>query len=117
MRTKQEIVTDYLLLLKSENKIGLNKNEIKSYSSSTEGQNKVIDMINNELGCGSNPYPSAYEKHRGQLISSLRAWRLFCKIIVDKDVSTNQEIYNYAMEEFFLLVEKNIKSLINCRRG
>ncbi len=116
MRLLSEICEDYLKLLKKENKISLTEKEIEHFSSDPDNQKKIKESIHNELGCGPKPLDTSFEIYQGQKISSLRAFRIYCDIIVHEDVSTGHTVWNQFVKEGFLLIERHKKSLINARR-
>lgn len=69
------------------------------------------------MGCGNHPLDTSYEIYQGQKISSLRAFRIYCEIIVYEDLSTGDRVYNEFVKDCFKILEHNKKSLINARRG
>ena len=109
MRTIQEVCKDYLLLLKKEGKINLTKPQIEQLSHNSEDQIRIVDAVDKEL--------YSTQKYNGQLISSERAWFIFCSIVVHEDVSTQQEIWNQFIEDTFKVIEFHQKSRICSRRG
>ncbi len=116
MRIISEVCFDYLQLLKKEGKIELTEKEIEYSSNDTEDQKRIKESIHNELGCGPSPLDTSYEIYQGQKISSLRAFRIYCDIIVNEDVSTGVKVWNKFVRESFLLIERHKKSLNNARR-
>ncbi len=116
MRLIASICEDYLKLLKKEGKINLTVKEIENYSQNPDDQQLIKENIHNELGCGPKPYETSYEIYNGQKIHSLRAFKIYCEIIVYEDVSTGQKVWNPFVEDSFLLIERNKKSIINARR-
>lgn len=116
MRLISDICYDYLQLLKKEGKISLTEKEIEYSSNDPEDQKRIKESIHNEMGCGDSPLDTSYELYQGQKISSLRAFRIYCDIIIKEDVSTGNRIWNQFVRESFLLIERHKKSLNNARR-
>lgn len=116
MRLISSICEDYLKLLKKEGKVELTEKEIEYSSNDPEDQKRIKESIHNEMGCGVSPLDTSYEIYQGQKISSLRAFRIYCDIIIKEDVSTGVKVWNQFVREAFLLIEKHKKSLVNARR-
>ncbi len=116
MRLISSICEDYLHLLKKEGKIELTEKEIENFSNDEENQKKIKESIDNEMGCGPSPLDTSYEIYQGQKISSIRAFRIYCDIIIKEDLSTGVRVWNQFVRESFLLIERHKKSLNNARR-
>ncbi len=59
------------------------------------------------LGCGPNPLDSSYEVHNGQKISSLRAFMIYCKVMIYSDLASGRTVWRKFLEMQFLLIERH----------
>lgn len=109
IRKIQEIVFDYLCLLKKEGKIDFTKAEIESLSQDQAQQQEVLNKVSAEL--------VDTEIHDGTKIFSLRSFKIFCEIVVKEDMATDQDVWNDFIKMQFELVEKHQLICYVARRG
>ena len=109
MRNIQQICQTYLELLKKEGKITLTDKEIEESSFREEDQQIIRENIKKEL--------IDYEVHRGQKISSRRAFMIFCEVVVHSDIKTGHKVYNSLVKQFFNVIERHTLSRLQARRG
>ena len=109
MRTEHEICQDYLQLIRSENKITLSDDEIDILLDSEQGISQIKEKIESEL--------ASIELIKGKKVQSVRAFRIFCEIVVGYDVSTGDPVYNSIVKALYEIVEHNTLSNITIRRG
>jgi len=109
MRTKDNILKDYLILLNEEKKLGYSDEDItKKLKDSAES--KVIEkLLVEEL--------YSTEEYQGQLISSERAFFIWCNIVMAYDFKTGDKIWNDFIKAQFLLVERNKMVCYMAARG
>jgi len=109
MRTKREILKDFLTLLNKEKNLGYSEEEIEKKIKIPLEQKAIERLMLDEL--------YSTEEWNGQTISSVRAWFIWCNIIVRYDYKTGDKIWNNFVKDQFLLVERNKQSCYMAQRG
>jgi hypothetical protein len=109
MRTKRQILKDYLTLLNVEKKLGYTEEEIENKLSDSQEMKIVNKMLLDELYT-----TTTIEK---QEVSSDRAWFIWCKIIIHSDFKTGYEVWNNFIRLQFDLVENNRMVCYMAARG
>ena len=109
MRTKQSILKDFLTLLNKEKNLGYSEKEIEQKIKVPFEMDAIEKLLLDEL--------YSTEELKGQTISSVRGWFIWCNIIVRYDYKTGDKIWNNFVKEQFLLVERNKQSCYMAQRG
>ena len=106
MRTKKQIAKRYLRYLNT------NKNTTIDIDSSIDSKEKVEEVINLLK-------KDLYETEiiDGQRCSTVRAWYLFCDIVVYKDIATGQLVWNSFVKKQFEMIERHAKAAYMAPRG
>lgn len=109
MRTKKEILKDYLVLLNEEKKLGYSPEEIDNKLRLSEEITALNSLLDKDL--------ATTKDIDGQLVFALRAFYVFCNVVVKYDFKTGDIIWNHFVEEQFKLVEWNKFSCYMAQRG
>ena len=99
MRTKEEIRRDYLNLINKEKNLGYTSEEIERKIKDPEEAGVVDKLILDEL--------YSNEEIKGQTVSSIRAFRIWCDIVLEYDIKTGRRIWNGFVKTQFRIVERN----------
>lgn len=120
MRTRQEILKDYLILLNEEKNLGYSEEEIEQRIKDPIEQEILKSLLIGGTDSGGKEIKGelySTEEYNGQTIFSLRAWYIWCKIIIGEDFKTGGKVYNEFVKKQFLLVERNKLSCYMAQRG
>jgi len=109
MRSKKQILTDYLILINKENNLNYSAEDIKIRMDNPIVVKDMEKRLDKEL--------YATEVYRGQKISTERAFYIFCKIVMYKDLKTSRFIWNDFVKLQFNLWEKNKQICYMAHRG
>lgn len=109
MRTKQQILKDYLVLLNEENKLGYSLEEIEKKLTIPEEIKVIERLLLDEL------YDTII--HQGQTISSERAFYVFCTVVIYSDLKTGRRIWNSFVKKQFSIIEQNKQVCYMAHRG
>ena len=109
MRLKKQILKDYLVLLNKEKNLGYSPDEITHRLTDSYEIKAMELLLKEEL--------ESTEEYMGQTISTLRAFYIWCDIIVRYDYKTGDRVWNDFVKTQFLLVEKHRFSCYMAARG
>ncbi len=109
MRLTKQILRSYLVLLNEEKKLGYSDEDIDSRINNPEELKALRGLLDKEL--------RSTEEIRGQLVSTLRSFYLWCKVVLKRDFKTGDDIWNNFVKEQFLIVEHNKQSCYMAARG
>ena len=84
MRHKRQILIDYLKLLNEEQDLGYSEEDIKNKLEDKETYNFVEKQLLDEL--------YGTEEYKGQVISSKRAYMIWCKIVIYMDIRSGRKV-------------------------
>lgn len=110
MRTKKQILKDYALLINDEKGMGFSVEDIEKNLEDPQMRYKLEKDIKNEL-LKSESLPS------GQLVSSTRAFYIWCKVILKEDLKTGDQIWNGFVRMQFEMIEQNKQCCYMAPRG
>ena len=109
MRTKKEILKDYLILINEEDKWGYDEEKIAETIENTTERRGLEKLLIKEL--------YSIKEHLGQTISTERAFFIWCNIIIRYDNRTGDKIWNDFVKVQFLIVETHKLSCYMAARG
>ena len=118
MRTKSQIIKEYLLLLNEEKGWNYSDEKIKSLLSSQDEIDGLNKLLEDELY--STEEMIINDPQFGKLklmVSTERAFYVFCKCVVYQDVRSGRYIWNSFVKKQFLIVECNKQSCYMAHRG
>lgn len=109
MRTKKQIIKDYLILLNKEQKMGYSDEEIDLRLNDPEEIKILWELFLEEL--------YSIETLNGQEIQTLRAFFIWCEVVLRNDFKTGDRIWDDFVKEQFLIVERNKQTCYMAARG
>lgn len=109
MRTKQQILKDYLSLLNEEKNLGYSQEQIDERINNKEEFEVLKGLLDDEL--------LGTKEISGQLVSTLRAFKIYCSIVLKDDIKTGRFIWNNFFKRQFILVENNKQACYMAHRG
>ena len=109
MRLKKQILRNYLELINEEKKLGYSPDEITHRLTDPYEIKAVEHLLKEEL--------ESTEVYQGQTISTLRAFYIWCSIVIKYDYKTGDEVWNNFVEIQFILVERHRWSCYMAARG
>jgi len=109
MRSKLEICTTYLELLNSQNELGMTKKEIQEYLQDKDNLDNSLTKIQAEI--------ESSRKLKGQYVSTVRAFFIFCHVIIHEDVSSGQRVWNSFVKRQFEMIEHHQRCCYMAHRG
>ncbi len=118
MRTKAQIIKDYLILLNEEKGWNYSDEKIKELLSSKDEVAALQKLLDDELYSTEeiiikDPIFGTLK----QTINTERAFYIFCKCIVHRDVRSGRFIWNPFVRKQFLMVERNKQACYMAHRG
>ena len=118
MRTKSQIIREYLLLLNEEKGMGYSEEKINSLLSSKDETDALNILLDNELYSTEEMIINDPEFGKLKLIiNTERAFYIFCKCVVYRDIRSGRLIWNNFVKKQFLIVEQNKQSCYMAHRG
>jgi len=118
MRTKSQIIKSYLQLLNEENELGYSDEKIKSLLTSQDEIDALNERLDKELYTTEEKIFN--DPKLGKLkvdVSTGRAFYLFCKCVIHRDIRSGRLIWNSFVRKQFLIVEHNKLSCYMAHRG
>jgi len=110
MRYKKQILFEYLKLLNEENKLRKTDEQMYDFLKDEENSKSIERKLKDEL--------YVVEKlDDGQLVNSERAFYIFCKVIIYKDVASGSLIWNTFVKKQFGMVERHKSVCYMAHRG
>ena len=109
LRTKKQILRDYLVLLNKEKNLNYSDKDIDSKINNPAEKKITERLLLDEL--------YSAEVIKGQTVSTERAFFILCDIVVRYDFKTGDMIWNNFVKMQFLLVERNKLSCYMAARG
>lgn len=109
LRTKIEIRRDYLTLINKEKELGYSVKKIEELIIDPIEIPEIDKMIDDEL--------YSTKTLRSQTVSTVRAYRIFCDIVVRRDIKTGDLIWNNFVKAQFEVIEFNKFSCYMAQRG
>jgi len=118
MRTKSQVIKDYLLLLNKEKGWNYSTekiNELLSSQDEIDALNKLLDdelysvkeMIINDPNFGKFKIK----------VSTVRAFYIFCKCVVHRDIRSGRYVWNSFVKKQFIMAECNKQTCYMAHRG
>ena len=109
MRRIKDILKTYLEVLNDENKLGYSEQKIKTLLDNEIETEVLKEQLEKEL--------YSTEVYKGQMISSVRAFYLWCHVVHHKDLKTGDLIWNKFVKKQFIIVEQNKQVCYMAARG
>ena len=100
MRTRSQILKDYLILLNEEKEMGYSPEQIEK-KIDDETEFKVLNNLLNEELYITESLDS------GQMVNSRRSFYVFCKVVIKRDLKTGDEVWNSFVRKQYEIVEMN----------
>ncbi len=110
MRTRSQILKDYLTLLNEEKKMGYSPKDIEDKIEDETEFNILNKLLNEELYITET-------LDSGQEVNSMRSFFVFCKVVIKRDIKTGDEIWNNFVKKQFEIVEQNKLACYMAPRG
>lgn len=115
MRTISQILEKYFSLLNKENDLGYSKKRIKELLAKENEDGERYELLALKKKLIDELYDT--EEVGSQTVSTLRAFRLWCDVILDKDIRTGRNIWISFVKKQFLIVERNKSVCYMAHRG
>jgi len=118
MRTKQAILADYLRLINKEKGMGYDENKISELLSKEKEFAALEKLMKEELYSVEEHEWTDEKGNRYKItVSTERAFYIYCKCVVHKDLRSGRLIWNSFVKKQFNLVEKNQQTCYMAHRG
>lgn len=109
MRTKKDILKDYLIFLNETKNLGYSLHEIEK-KVKDQSESQVLEKL-----LLDNLYET--KKVDGQIVSTTQAFKFWCDIVIRRDIKTGDLIWNNFVKDQFELVENHKLSCYMAARG
>ena len=109
MRTKKQVIRSYLDFLNEDQGLGYSDEEMDSKVEISSEYSRLQEMLIVEL------YKT--KLYQGQDVSTVRSFKIFCKVIIHQDLKTGRYVWNSFVEKQFLLWELNKQVCYMAHRG
>lgn len=109
VRKKLDVLKEYLRFINDEKGLGYSEEEIEKKVADDAERVVVEKLLLEDL--------YEVEEHKGQVVSSLRSFKIFCSVVVFKDVRSGRRVWNSFVRKLFLLVERNRQTCLMAHRG
>lgn len=109
MRTIKQILKDYLKLINFEKNLGYSEEEILDKVNDTKEFQTLKKLLLEEL--------YDIKEIQDQLVSSERAYYIFCKCVIKTDIRSGRNVWNKFIKKQFLIIENNKQCCYMAHRG